>query len=98
MVQQKVARYVKKDRADNKRLRSIVKHLAELAITDGWSYLVILNTAVNCLRDLKMPFSKNEVYSAFALVPHNEYDISVKHDLLDALLVGAQDRSVFTSK
>lgn len=98
MVQEMVARYVKKDRGKKKRIRSIVKHMAELSLTEGWSYLVILNTVVNCLRDLNMPFSRDEIYSAFNLVPRDDYDISVKHDLLEQLLVGAQDKSIFTCK
>lgn len=98
MVQQKISKYVKKDRAKHKRIRSIVKHMAKLSITEGWSYIVIMNTIVNCLREANMPFSKNEIYSAFSIVPHDEYDISLKSDLLDALLIGAKDKSVFTDK
>lgn len=77
------------------RLRGIFKTLRTMKQFEAWSDLVLLNTIVNNLNDLKLPYSKAEVYSAFKLVDKDDYYPGVKKQLIAPLIKNATDGSVF---
>jgi len=86
------------DRKNRMRIRSIMKHLQTLSINDGQLRLVILEDIVECLKKNNLPYGKREIYSAFGLVPKNEYNPSYKNEIINKLSRNGKKRSVFTTK
>lgn len=97
-MQKNLEKVVLKDRENRMRIRSIMKHLKSLSINDGQLNLVILEEIVAYLNKNNLPYSKREIYSAFKLVPKNEYDQSYKNKIINELSRDGKNGSVFTSK
>ncbi|MCK5211530.1 hypothetical protein KAJ89_02405 [Candidatus Parcubacteria bacterium] len=83
------------------RLRAIFKLFRRQVRTNKyykyWSDLILLNTVVNTLNELKMPYCKNEICSAFNLTDIKDYhgERKLKNILLKSLLKHASKKSVF---
>lgn len=79
------------------RLRSIFKTLRDMTQFSSWSDLFLLNTIVDNLNTLTLPYSKAEIYQAFKLVDKEDYYPGVKKILIAPLIKNATEGSVFTT-
>lgn len=77
------------------RLRAMFQSVQKLRKFEGLSSLILLNCLVISLRELELPYSIQEVYSAFKLVDKNDYSKGQKKQLLKFLTNGSKNKSVF---
>lgn len=77
------------------RLRAIFLHFRGMIKFEYISTLATLTVIVEALIDLKLPYSEDEIYSAFKLVEPDDYSSGQKKELLHSMLRKAEKKSVF---
>jgi hypothetical protein len=80
------------------RLRAIFQRVGKLKKFECLSDLNLLNCIIIALRELELPYSIKEVYSAFKLVDKNDYHKGQKKMVLKSLTNGSKNKSVFQNR
>ncbi|SRR6056297_3357210 len=94
-IQNYVNESLKGFREKKRRIRTIFLYFRDLEKFGGISDIVILNSIINGLNDLRFPYSENEVYSAFKEVDKEDYGEGLKKQIIKNLLINANKKTVF---
>ncbi len=86
---------LKRERGKKRRIRSMFNKFKTLKEYKYWSGNVLLIAIVNGLIDLGLPYSKDEIISAFKQISIDEFDENPKKEIKKYLLREAQEKSPF---
>lgn len=90
-----VKNYLIRDRADGHRIRTIYLKLRRMDKFTSWSDIVLLNSIIEGLKELNLPYSKKEVHAVFKEIGKDDYEKKDKTEIMKYLTNEAGDKSVF---